>query len=176
MEAVECHRQTHHPEMYNKPNESLQVNIELNMEGEKKTRFMENFTRMAAMPHKFYHGEERTILAFTKTPEMQEEVRMAGAQLVGGLELIKEIQNGTILLQDFQYIVAHPNILPELVPLRGLMKRRFPNPKNGTLEVDLKLAIDRFLNGISYSAVRDEYEKDFGLIQTTIGTVSCAHT
>lgn len=35
-EAVQCHRETHHPEMYNKPNANLYATVELNMQGEKK--------------------------------------------------------------------------------------------------------------------------------------------
>jgi len=37
-------------------------------------------------------------------------------------------------LQDFRFVVAHPDILPELVSVRGLMKRKFPNKKSGTLK------------------------------------------
>ena len=37
-------------------------------------------------------------------------------------------------LQDFRFVVAHPDILPELVSIRGLMKRRFPSQKSGTLK------------------------------------------
>lgn len=36
VDAVKAHRETHHPEMYNKPNAELFVTIELNMRGEKK--------------------------------------------------------------------------------------------------------------------------------------------
>ena len=43
-------------------------------------------------------------------------------------------QNGELSLQDFRFIVAHPDILPELVSIRGLMKRKFPNQKSGTLK------------------------------------------
>ena len=32
-------------------------------------------------------------------------------------------------------------------------------------------AAKRFLYGIRYSAVKDEYEKDFGSVETQIGTV-----
>lgn len=123
------------------------------------------------MPYKFDHGEERTILAFAKDTKLQEDAKKAGAHLVGGVDLIKEIQNGGVSLQDFQYFIAHPNILPELVSLRGLMKRKFPNPKSGTLSTDLANVVARFLDGITYSAVKDEYEKDFGIIETSIGTV-----
>lgn len=65
-EAIECHREVHHPTMYNLPNSPIIVHIELNMKGEKATRFVDNFQRVAMMPHKFDHGEERRILVFTK--------------------------------------------------------------------------------------------------------------
>lgn len=133
---------------------------------------MDNFTRIAAIPHKFEHGEERQILAFTKDVDMQNELKNAGVTLAGGTELIRDIQNGGIALSDFQFFIAHPSIIPELVSLRGLMKKRFPNPKAGTLDGDLVAVVNRFVNGISYSAKKDEYEKDFGTIETTIGTVS----
>ncbi|KAJ8954952.1 hypothetical protein NQ318_000382 [Aromia moschata] len=169
-QAVECHRETHHPEMYNKPNAELRVSIDLNMEGEKKNRFIDGFTRIAAVPHKYDHGEERTVIAFSKTPELQKEAIDAGAQLSGGVELIKQIQNGQISLQDFQFTVADPEILPELVVLRGLMKRRFPNPRSGTLDTNLRAMVERFMHGISYTASADGYQKEYGLIETVIGT------
>lgn len=65
-DAIQNHRETHHPSMYNEPNAPLIAHIELNMKGEKSTRFVDNFQRMAMMPHKFDHGEERRILVFTK--------------------------------------------------------------------------------------------------------------
>lgn len=65
-EAIQCHRETHHPSMYNVPNAPLNVDIELNMQGEKATRFVDNFQRMAMIPYRFDHGEERKILVFTK--------------------------------------------------------------------------------------------------------------
>lgn len=133
---------------------------------------MDNFTRVVAIPHKFEHGEERTVIAFSKSTDTYDDIRNAGAQLVGGVELIKNIQNGVLSLQDFQYIIAHPNILPELAALRGLMKRKFPNPNHGTLDPDLVKTTERFLNGICYTAVKDEYEKTFGSVNTVIGTVS----
>lgn len=41
-EAVQCHRETHHPEMYNKPEADLFVTVELNMQGEKKVLMFNN--------------------------------------------------------------------------------------------------------------------------------------
>lgn len=42
-EAVQCHKETHHPDMYNKPNANLNVTIELNMQGEKKVIYNCNY-------------------------------------------------------------------------------------------------------------------------------------
>lgn len=52
--------------MYNEPNALLNVTIELNMQGEKITRFVDQFQRMAMIPHKFDHKEERNILVLAK--------------------------------------------------------------------------------------------------------------
>lgn len=157
--------------MYNVPKAPVIAHIELNMQGEKATRFIENFHRMAPVQHKFNHGQDRSILVFTKGQENIEEARAAGATLVGGAELVKEIQNGDLLVSDYQYVVAHPNVLPDMVPIRGLMKKKFPVPKNGTLGPDLKALVERFVNGIQYSGMKDENQMDFGLISTAFGTL-----
>lgn len=36
VDAVQCHKETHHPEMYNQPNAKLHLTVELNMLAEKK--------------------------------------------------------------------------------------------------------------------------------------------
>jgi large subunit ribosomal protein L1 len=142
------------------------------MVAEKATRFLDNFQRMAMIPHGFDHGEDRKIIAFVKGQDLIKEATDAGAALVGGVELIKDLQSGGLDLSIYSYVVAHPNILPELVTLRGLMKRKFPNPKNGTLGTNVGEIVQKFLNGIQYSATKDENQQDFGLISTTIGYVS----
>lgn len=52
--------------MFNVPDAPVLAEIELNTQGEKANRFIDNFYRMATIPHKFDHGEERRILVFTK--------------------------------------------------------------------------------------------------------------
>ncbi|XP_017783589.1 PREDICTED: 50S ribosomal protein L1 [Nicrophorus vespilloides] len=170
-EAILCHRETHHPEVYNKPNSNVHITIELNMEGEKKTRFVDNFTRIAPMPNGFDHGEQRSIIAFTKNEEYQEQAKALGATIVGGLDLIREVQNGSVDLQEFQFILAEPQILAELVVLRGVMRRKFPNVKLGTLDMDIPAMVKKFMNGVNYTGIKDEFEKDFGIIETVIGTL-----
>lgn len=161
--------------MYNLPNAPIFAHIELNMQGEKTTRFVENFQRMAMIQHKFDHGEERKIIAFAKGQELLQAASQAGATLVGGPELVKDLQSGDIVASEYQYMVAHPNILPDLVPVRGLLKRKFPNPKNGSLGVDLAAMVQKFMNGIQYTATKDENQQNFGLVHTIIGTVLTLH-
>lgn len=157
--------------MYNVPKAPVFAHVELNMQGEKMTRFVDNFYRMAPIQHKFDHGEDRTILVFTKGQENVEIARKAGATLIGGAELVKDIQNGDLLLSDYEHVVAHNNVLPDLLPIRGLMKKKFPNQKSGTLGNDLEELIQKFMNGIQYSAEKDENQKDFGLITTAFGSL-----
>lgn len=37
------------------------------------------------------------------------------------------------MLPDFQYVLAHPDILTELSAIRGLLRKRYPNLKHGLL-------------------------------------------
>jgi large subunit ribosomal protein L1 len=157
--------------MYNVPHAPIIAQIELNMQAEKQTRFVENFHRMAPINHKFSHGEERSILVFTKGLENIEEAKKAGATLAGDANLVKSIQNGDFPLSDFQYVIAHTNMLPDLVHIRGLMRRKFPSPKLGTLGTDVIEMINRFMNGITYSVTKDENQKDFASIDIQFGTL-----
>lgn len=82
------------------------------------------------------------------------------------------MQKGDVRLTDYNYVLAHPNIMPELISLRGLLRRKLPNPKSETLGTDLPLLVKRFLNGISYRTSKDESQENFGLIETCIGTLN----
>ncbi|KAG5671742.1 hypothetical protein PVAND_001922 [Polypedilum vanderplanki] len=170
-DAIKCHQETHHPTMYNVPNAPILAEIEINMQGEKITRFVDNFHRMAPINYKFNHGEERTVLAFAKGQEYIDIAKKAGATLAGDGGLVKSIQNGDLSFNDFQFIVAHSNILHEIMPIRGLLKRRFPNPKNGTLGTDLEEMVQKFLNGITYSVKKDENQQNFANLTAQFGTL-----
>jgi large subunit ribosomal protein L1 len=157
--------------MYNIPNAPIYAHIELNMVGEKVTRIVDNFHRIAKIDYKFNHGEERKILVFTRGIENIEAAKKAGATMAGDASLIKAIQNGDLVVNEFQYVLAHTNMLPDLTHIRGLMKRRFPSPKNGTLGNNLEEMIQRFLNGITYSAIKDENQQNFAEIVSQFGTL-----
>lgn len=89
------------------------------------------------------HGTGKTvrILVFAKGAKV-DEATAAGADFVGGEELIPKIQNEGWL--DFDVVVATPDMmgvvgrLGKVLGPKGLM----PNPKAGTVTMDVKKAID----------------------------------
>lgn len=88
------------------------------------------------------HGTGKTvrILVFAKGPK-EDEAKAAGADFVGGQELIPKIQNEGWL--NFDVVVATPDMmgvvgrLGKVLGPKGLM----PNPKSGTVTMDLTKAI-----------------------------------
>lgn len=99
------------------------------------------------------------------------EAREAGATEVGGSELIRAALKGNVKLGDYEYIVAHADIMTELLQLRGLLKRKFPSLKEQTVGTDPKALIRSFIDGILIEGKKDDFQKTFGLVKTIIGTV-----
>lgn len=171
-DAIRAHQQTHHPTMYNVPDAFVFAQIEFNMAASKKNRFLESFTRLSLLPNLFPRDEERTILAFCKGAELIKEATDAGATIAGGTDLVKKIQEGQIKLGDYDYVLAHPNVLTDLVPIRGLMKRRFPNVRSGTLDPNLKELVRKFSGGVQYRVVKDDVQENYGSVQVPIGRLN----
>jgi large subunit ribosomal protein L1 len=74
-------------------------------------------------------------------PEKQNEAREAGADFVGGEDMVQKIQAESWL--DFEAVIATPDMMRSLARLgkilgpRGLM----PNPKTGTVTTDVAKAV-----------------------------------
>ncbi|HHT98324.1 MAG TPA: 50S ribosomal protein L1 [Clostridiales bacterium] len=115
--------------------ETIEAHLRLGVDG----RHAEQQVRGAVV---LPHGTGRTIkvLVFAKGDKL-EEALAAGADHVGGDELIPKIQNDGWL--DFDVVVATPDMmgvvgrLGKVLGPKGLM----PNPKAGTVTMDVTKAI-----------------------------------
>lgn len=93
----------------------------------------------------FGNGKTKKILAVTNTK--QDEAREAGADYVGGKELLQKIQSEN--WYDFDIIVATPDMMGELGKMGRILgpKGLMPNPKAGTVSMDIASAVKEIKNG-----------------------------
>jgi len=110
-------------------------------------------------------GKNIKVLALV-TPDKENEAKEAGADYIGLEEFITKIKGGWT---DIDVIVTLPSVMAKLGPLgkilgpRGLM----PNPKTGTVTMDIKKAILDVKGG----KIDFKVEKA-GIIHAAIGKVS----
>lgn len=142
-------------------NESIDVAIRLGVD----PRHADQQVRgTALLPHGT--GKEKKVLVFAQG-EKAEEAKAAGADYVGGLELIEKIQNEGWI--DFDATIATPDMMRHVSRLgkilgpRGLM----PSPKTGTVTNDVGMAVKEIKSG------RIEFKVDrYGIVHATIGKAS----
>src|SRR5215831_10576153 len=115
------------------------------------------------LPHGL--GKSKRVLAIAGG-EKQKEAQAAGADVVGGEEMVEKIQGG---FMDFDAVVATPDMMRAVGKLgkvlgpRGLM----PNPKTGTVSVDIAKAVQEIKAG------KVEFRVDkAGIIHAPVGKSS----
>ena len=93
------------------------------------------------LPHG--NGKTKKVLAIT---DKVEDATNAGADLVGGQEMIDKIAGGWF---DFDVVVATPNMMPMLGKVARLLgpKGLMPNPKTGTVNPDIARAVKEIKAG-----------------------------
>ena len=90
-------------------------------------------------------GRSQKVLVVTQGAK-EEEAKNAGADYVGGKEILEDIKKGWF---DFDVIVATPDMMGELGKLGKILgpKGLMPNPKTGTVTMNVADAVDQIKKG-----------------------------
>ena len=110
-------------------------------------------------------GRSQRVAVFARGAKA-DEARAAGADIVGAEDLVAEVQGGKI---DFDRVIATPDLMPlvgrlgKVLGPRGMM----PNPKVGTVTMDVKSAVA----GAKGGSVEFRVEKA-GIVQAGVGKAS----
>ena len=102
------------------------------------------------------HGNGKTKKVLVVTNTKLEEAKESGAEFYGGKEMLEKIQRENWF--DFDIIVATPDMMGELGKMGRLLgpKGLMPNPKTGTVTMDVKGAVGDIKRGkIAYRVDKD---------------------
>jgi large subunit ribosomal protein L1 len=114
------------------------------------------------------HGTGKTVkVAAFVSPDKEKEVKEAGADFVGGEDLIAEIKKTE--KTDFQVAVAEPAVMRDLAQIAKILGTRglMPSPKNETVTPDPAKAVTELKKGkVSFK------NDDTGNVHVTIGKIS----
>ena len=117
------------------------------------------------LPHGL--GKSKRVLAIAGG-EKQKEAADAGADMVGGEEMVEKIQGG---FMDFDAVVATPDMMRAVGKLGKVLGPRgmMPNPKTGTVTFDVSNAVREIKAG------KVEFRVDkTGIIHAPVGKTSFA--
>ena len=110
-------------------------------------------------------GKTVRVAVFARGPKA-DEAKAAGADIVGAEDLMETIQSGKI---EFDRCIATPDMMPLVGRLGKILGPRnlMPNPKVGTVTMDVKSAVEAAKGG----EVQFKVEKA-GVIHAGVGKVS----
>ena len=110
-------------------------------------------------------GKSKKVVVFAEGPQA-DQAKEAGADEVGSDDLVEKVQNGYL---DFDVVIATPMMMAKVGRLGRILgpKGLMPNPKNGTVTMDVAKAVE------NQKAGQVEYRVDKqGLIHAPIGKAS----
>ncbi len=102
------------------------------------------------------HGNGKTKKVLVVTNTKLEDAKASGADYVGGVDMLEKIKTENWF--DFDIIVATPDMMGELGKMGRLLgpKGLMPNPKTGTVTMDVKTAVSEIKKGkIAYRVDKD---------------------
>ena len=141
--------------------ESLEIAVKLGID---VTKADQNIRGMLSLPN----GTGKKVRVAVFTVNSQDEAKKAGADVVGGEELIEKVANGFL---DFDRVIATPDMMPKMSKVARVLgpKGLMPNPKLGTVTNNVAEAIANAKAGqIEYRAEKK------GIIHAGIGKMSFA--
>ena len=141
--------------------ETLEIAVKLGVDVAKADQ---NIRGMLSLPN----GTGKTVRVAVFTINNQEEAKKAGADVIGGEELIDKVANGFL---DFDRVIATPDMMPKMSKVARVLgpKGLMPNPKLGTVTNNVAEAIASAKAGqIEYRAEKN------GIIHAGIGKMSFA--
>jgi large subunit ribosomal protein L1 len=156
LEAAELLKKVH----YAKFDETVELVLNLGVDPKQSDQMVRG---TVVLPHGL--GKTKRVLVIAGGDKVR-EAQEAGADFVGGEDMVQKIQEGWI---DFEAVVATPDMmrsagrLGKVLGPRGLM----PNPKTGTVTFEVARAVKEIKAG------KVEFRLDkTGLIHSPIGKIS----
>lgn len=140
--------------------ETVEISVMLGIDGSKQDQAVRNVVTLPNGTGKTYR-----VAVFAKD-QKADEAKKAGADIVGGEELVEMIQKGDM---PFDRCIATPDMMGlvgrvgKILGPKGLM----PNPKLGTVTMDVVTAI----NNVKGGQIEYRSEKN-GIVHAGIGKVS----
>ena len=154
-DAIEALR----PYASKKFDETLEIAIRLSID---VTKADQNIRGMLSLPN----GTGKKVRVAVFTNDKAEEAKKAGADIIGGEDLIEKVAAGQI---DFDRVIATPDMMPKMSKVARVLgpKGLMPNPTLGTVTNDVAAAVKNAKAGqIEYRAEKN------GIIHAGIGKMS----
>ena len=139
--------------------ETLEIAIRLGVD---VTKADQNIRGMLSLPN----GTGKTVRVAVFTANAADEAKKAGADVVGGEELIDSVAAGNI---NFDRVIATPDMMPKMSKIARVLgpKGLMPNPKLGTVTNNVAEAV------VTAKAGQIEYRAEKkGIIHAGIGKMS----
>lgn len=139
---------------------SLDIDVRLGVDPRKSNQMVRG---TVSLPN----GTGKTVRVLCLcTPDMEEAAKAAGADYVGLDECINQIKGGWL---DFDVVIAMPSVMGKIGQVARILGPRglMPNPKSGTVTMDVAKAISEVKQG------KIDFKVDkAGIVHTSIGKIS----